>query len=217
MDLASVVKWFMPKEEKFRGLLALDTQNLLRATRSFSEVAGLDGSLEGRRAGAAELKAAEHEGDRITRQIFEALNSSFITPFDREDLRSLAMDLDDIVDYIEDTGQYLVLFELAESQPALRDFAAILVGLAEQIDTATGLVWNMANQKPTQDCIVRVSELENQADALYNRVTAELFTQNGREPTDILKWKVVYDGLEAACDQCKKYSNVLGNVLIKYA
>ncbi len=96
----------------------------------------------------AQLKALEHEGDHITRQIFDALNSTFITPLDREDIRSLATDLDDILDYLEGVAQYLVLFELAESPEALRQFAEILVAMVERDRHASrSLIWDLANEK----------------------------------------------------------------------
>src|SRR5687768_12689078 len=93
----SVIRMFLPKEERFHELLALDTENLLRAAKLFSEIAH-SCDFEERRVKTVELKHLEHEGDVITKQVFDALNSSFITPFDRDDIRSIAMDLDDILD-----------------------------------------------------------------------------------------------------------------------
>jgi predicted phosphate transport protein (TIGR00153 family) len=206
----------MPREERFKELLARDTQVLLRAVRLFAEIA-YSTSLEERRVKAVQLKGIEHEGDQVTRQVFEALNSSFITPFDREDLRSIAADLDDILDYIEGVAQYLVLFELSEAPEALRRFSEILVAMVEEIDRALALLWDMANEKRIHEAIVRVSELENQGDALYNTVIADLFKSRGRDAVEILKWKEVYDGLEEACDGCKDFSHVLGNVVLKNA
>ena len=92
-----------------------------------------------------QLKALEREGDGITRQIFEALNTTFITPFDREDIRSLASDLDDILDHLESVAKYLVLFELAEAPEPLRRFAEILSAMAEEIDKIRVLIWDMGN------------------------------------------------------------------------
>ncbi|HLA77459.1 MAG TPA: DUF47 family protein [Vicinamibacteria bacterium] len=217
MRADSIIKWFMPKEERFHELLSKDTQNLLKAARLFSEI-GHCGSLQERRIKVVELKAIEHDGDQITRQIFEALNTTFITPFDREDIRSLASDLDDILDYLEGVAQYLVIFELSETPEALLRFAQILVAMAEEIDRATGLVWDLANEARIHESMVRVSELENQGDTLYNTVIANLFKTDGpRSPIEILKWKEVYDGLEEACDACKDFTHVLGNVVLKNA
>ena len=212
----SLIRWFMPKEERFHELFDRDTANLLRAARNFAEFAHLS-DLETRRVKMAQLRACEHEGDLITRQIFDALNSSFITPFDREDIRSLATDLDDILDYVEGVAQHLVNFELGESPEGLRQFADILVEMAVEIERITELIWNLAKERQIQEAIVRVSDLENKADVLYNSVITELFKANGRDPLEILKWKEIYEGLENACDQCKDYTHIVGNVLVKNA
>ncbi len=217
MNVNAMIKWLMPKEERFRELLSQDTQNLLKASKIFQEFAHSGANLELRRLKGVELKSVEHEGDQITRRIFEALNSSFITPFDREDLRSLAKDIDDVLDSLEGVAQYVILFELAQADEGLGQFADILVSMVEQIDRTTGLIWDLSNERQIQQGIVRISELENHADSLYNTVIANLFKSDHRRTLEIMKWKVVYDGLEEACDQCKDFTHILGNVVIKYA
>lgn len=214
MNADAIVKWFMPKEQRFQHLLARDTQNLLAGARLFSQVANCE-RFEQRRVLAVELKGIEHEGDQITRQVFDALNSTFITPFDREDLREIATDLDDILDDLESVAQYLVLFELTEAPDGLRQFARILSEMVTEIDRLTGLIWDMANERQVHLGIVRISDLENQADNLYNTVIADLFRENGRPPLQILKWKEVYEGLENACDHCKDYTHAIGNIMVK--
>jgi len=211
----ALIRWLMPKEERFHELFAQDTANLLRAARSFVEFVRAD--LPTRRLRMAELRELEHTGDTVTRQIFDALNSSFITPFDREDIRSLATDLDDILDYVEGVAQQLINFELSECPPELREFAEILVEMAAEIEQVTERIWNLAKAREIQSAIVRISDLENRADDLYNKVIADLFRPNGRDPLQIMKWKEIYDGLENACDQCKDYTHIVGNVIVKNA
>ena len=211
----SIVKWFMPKEEQFHELLARDTQNLVKASRLFVEVAAST-KLEERRAKKDELKLIEHEGDLITREIFEALNKTFITPLDREDISMIAGNLDDILDYLESVAHNLVLFELKDSPEPLRQFAAILGTLIEQIDTVTKEIWDLSNAKAINAHIIRISELENEADTLYSTVIADLF-KSGKNPIEILKWKEVYDGLENACDECRDYTHAIGNIVVKNA
>jgi uncharacterized protein len=211
----SLIKWFMPKEERFHDLFGRDTQTLLKSARLFADIAR-SGSVDERRIKTIELKAIEREGDDLTRQIFEALNSTFITPLDREDIRSIASDLDDILDHLESVAQYLVIFELAESPEGLRQFADILVKMTEEIDKVMGLVWDLSNERHIAASIVRISDLENQGDALYSTLIAELF-RHGGSPVEILKWKEVFEGLEEACDSCKDFAHVLGNVVIKSA
>jgi predicted phosphate transport protein (TIGR00153 family) len=216
MNIDRVIKWFMPKEERFHELLEKATKNLLLAAGVFSEIAHAT-TLEDRGVKGVQLKALERDGDQITRQIFEALNSTFITPFDREDIRSLGSDLDDILDHLESVAKYLVLFELAEAPAALRRFAEILYAMAEEIDQIRALIWDMGNINKIQEAMVRVSELENQGDSLYFTVISDLFKKGCTESIEILKWKEVYDGLEEACDRCKDFTHVVGNVTIKNA
>ena len=216
MNVDKVIKWFMPKEERFHELLERATQNLVLAAKVFSEVAHAT-SLEDRKVKGVQLKALEREGDGITRQIFEALNTTFITPFDREDIRSLASDLDDIVDHLESVGKYLVLFDLGDAPEPLRRFAEILTSMTEEIDKIGVLIWDMGNLNRIQESMVRISELENEGDSLYFTVISELFKKGCTESIEILKWKEVYEGLEEACDRCKDFTHAVGNVVIKNA
>ncbi len=218
MSIDDVMKLLMPKNDRFRTLVRQDTENLRQSAAIFAEVARCD-SVEQRRLKVIELRGKEHEGDQITRQIFEALNKSFITPLDREDIRSIASGLDDILDFMDEVAQYLVLFELSSAPEALVQFADILVEMTSEIDRATGLIWNLsdANAKAAQEAIVHVSDLENQADTLYNTVIAGLFKRDSEDSIVIMKWKVIYDGLESACDACTDYTHALGNVVIKNA
>jgi len=218
MSFDAFMKILMPKNDAFRVLLRQDTENLRKAAGLFAEVARAD-TLEQRRLKGVELKGREHEGDQITRQIFEALNRSFITPLDREDIRSIASGLDDILDHLDEVAQYLVLFEVSSVPEALVRFGDILAEMTGEIDRATGLIWNLsaANVKAAQEVIVHVSDLENQADSLYNTVIADLFKRDPKDSIEVLKWKVIYDGLEDACDACTDYTHALGNVVIKNA
>jgi predicted phosphate transport protein (TIGR00153 family) len=218
MSFDALMKFLMPKNDAFRTLLGRDTDNLRQAAGIFAEVTRA-ASLEQRRLKVVELRGKEHEGDQITRQVFETLNRSFITPLDREDIRSLASDLDDILDHMDEVAQYLVLFELSSTPEALVQFADILLEMTREIERATGLIWNLSssNVKAVQEAIVHVSDLENQADSLYNTVIADLFKRDSSESIDVLKWKVIYDGLEDACDACTDFTHALGNVVIKSA
>lgn len=216
MKADSIIKALLPREERFHELLARDTENLMRAVKVFAEIAH-SSSVEERRVKAVQLKGLEHDGDLITRQVFDALNTSFITPFDRDDIQLIATDLDDVLDYLESAVQYLVLFELAESPDALRQFADLLVKMVQELDRATTLMWDGANADQVREIVVRVSELENHADQLYNTVLADLFKSTGRNPLEIMKWKEVYSSCEEAADACRDYSNIIANVVVKNA
>ncbi len=214
MKAAAILKWLRPKEGRFQELLDLDTANLVKGAGLFAEIAA-SRSLADRRVKWVELKKIEHEGDGLTRQIFDALNSTFITPLDREDIRSIGTDLDDILDYLEAVAHDLVLFELEESPEALRQFADILVKTVAEIALITSLVWDLGNETRIREGMVRISDFENQADQLYATVIADLFRDSRRNAIEVLKWKEVYEGLEDACDQCKDYTHIVGNVVVK--
>jgi uncharacterized protein Yka (UPF0111/DUF47 family) len=215
MKLDALIQWFLPREERFRELLTEDARNLVAASRLFLAITESK-SLAERRSKLIDLKALEYEGDQVTRRIFEALNTSFITPFDREDIRAIAVDLDDIVDYLEGIAQYLVIFEIAEAPEPLTRFAEILVELTLQIEVLVGLMWDMKNATRIHAGNVHISELENQADALYLSVLAALFRKDGGfTAVEIAKWKEIYQGLEDACDKCKDFTHVLGNLVLK--
>src|SRR5690606_30538440 len=119
--------------------------------------------------------------------------------------------------FLESIAQYLVLFEIHERPDFLTRFAGILLEMCGQIDAMTGMLWDLKHAAEIQQRMVRVSELENQADALYLSALGELFSGNGRSAIEVMKWKEIYQGLEDACDKCKDFSHVVGNVVIKNA
>lgn len=217
MAIGSIFRLFLPREERFHELLRAATGNLVRSSELFLAIASTQ-DLEQRRLKLVELKAVEHEGDEITRRIFEALNTTFITPFDREDIRSLAVDVDDVLDYLEGIGQFIVLFEIRESPEALSRFAEILRELCRQIAGLTELIWDLSRATEIQERMVRVSDLENEADHLYLTALGALFRpDSGKDAVEIMKWKEIYEDLEDACDKCKNFTHVLGNIVIKNA
>jgi len=217
MGFDSVIRWFLPREERFHELFQETTQNLVEAAETFLKVAGETDPVA-RQELMVELSNLEHEGDVKTRRIFEALNSTFITPLDREDIRALAVDIDDVLDYMEGIAQFLVLFQSEESPEALNQFAAILLELVQQIHEITDAVWDQRNTMKIRDRIVRISDLENRADGLFLAALGELFRSDGDyDAIEVLKWKEIYQGLEDACDKCKDFTHVVGNIVIKNA
>ena len=203
----------IPKEEQYFNLFRQMTSHIYDAASKLAEM--LAGKPADFQTHLDSIKAIEHQCDELTHSISTKLNSSFITPFDREDIRSIATDLDDVLDELESVAQYLVLFGLSDAPEGLCQFARILTEMASEIHRLTGLIWDLSNEKQIQAGIVRISDLENQADQLYNTVIADLFREDGRPPIRILKWKEVYQGLEDACDHCRDYSHVIGNLLVK--
>ena len=204
----------IPRDRRFYTLFESQAARVVEAARELVTAFGDVGRMTEHQA---RIKDIEHAGDDLAHEVVNHLNHTFITPFDREDIRSLATDLDDVLDYVEGVAQQLINFDLDESPPELRQFAEILVSMTAEIEGVTERIWNLAKQREIQQSIVRISDLENQADDLYNKVIADLFRANGRDPLEIMKWKEIYDGLENACDQCKDYTHIVGNVIVKNA
>jgi uncharacterized protein len=217
MRFDALIRFLLPREERFHELFAENTRNLVQGGELFLTIAA-GKSAEERRLGLVKLKSLEHAGDQITGRIFEALNSTFLTPLDREDIRALAVDIDDVLDYIEGIAQFLVLFESGKAPDDLTRMAEILVEMIQQIDATTALIWDQRNGAKIHDRMVRISDLENQADAIYISALGELFRGgSGRDAIEVLQWKEIYQGLEDACDKCKDFTHVVGNILIKNA
>jgi len=211
----SLIRLLLPREERFHELFAENTANLVKSAEAFLAVANAR-TVEDRQVRMVELRTREHDGDQITRRIFEALNSTFLTPLDREDIRNLAVDLDDVLDYLEGIAQFLVLFEGGQSPPELVQLTEIILEMVQQIESITGLIWDQRNGPKIHDRMVRISDLENQADAVYISAIGDLFRAgSGRDAIEVLKWKEIFQGLEDACDKCKDFTHVVGNIVIK--
>lgn len=210
----------LPRDEQFFELFTALATKSVDASRHLMEL--FSRADEQRWELVEVIKGLEHEADELTHSIVTRIDRSFITPLDREDIRWMANDLDDIVDYFEAVATSLVLFELSESPEPLRRFGEILVQLSEELHLCTGEIWNMKNGPKIHQRLRHVSELENQADSLYQTVIADLFKKGrpdapSRDPIEILKWREVYDALEDACDKCKDCGHVFGNILTKNA
>lgn len=207
----ALIRWFMPKEERFHELFARDTANLVKAARSFAEFASL-ADLKERRVKHVELRDLEHEGDRITRQIFDALNSSFITPFDREDIYLLSGALDDIVDLIDDAARAIVMYNVRETTDFARQFGDVIQRMAVQLHEVVSTLERPAGIAPR---LVEIHRLENEGDDLYHEAIGDLFSGDP-EPLRVIRWKDIYDKLEAAVDRCEQAANIIESVIIKH-
>ena len=159
------------------------------------------------------MKAAEHASDEITHGIMREVNSSFITPFDREDIYTLAGGLDDIVDLIDDAAHAMVIFNVRETTEHARQFADVIQRMAVQLHEAVSALESPSEVAPR---LVEMHRLENEGDDIYHTAIAELF----RDPTDpltVIKWKEIYEKLEATCDRCESVAHIIESVILKNA
>jgi predicted phosphate transport protein (TIGR00153 family) len=160
------------------------------------------------------IKDIEHAGDKITHTTIEKLNQTFITPIDREDIHELICRIDDILDLIDTAVSRIVLYKIEKPTDDAKALAKVLVHATKII---TELVPQLRNLKQTdaliQQCIA-VHTQENEGDRIEQHALAALF-ENGHDPTTIIKWKDIYEDLEAATDRCEDVANVIEGIVLK--
>ena len=201
---------FLPREEQYFDLFIQMTVYISSAARELKEMlADKNRDFEGY---AQRIKGLEHACDELTHNISTRLNKSFITPFDREDIYLMSAALDDIVDLIDDAARAIIIFDVHEITDYARDFADVIERMAEQLKEIVATLKRPKNATPR---LVEIHRLENGGDDIYHAAIAELF-HNEHDPLTVLKWKEVYEKLEAAVDRCENVANIIESVIIKH-
>jgi uncharacterized protein len=201
---------FLPKEEQYFSLFIQMTLYISDAARELKEMLAdknHDYSEYVRR-----IKGLEHACDELTHSISTKLNKSFITPFDREDIYMMSSALDDIVDLINEAARSIIDYDVKEIKHYARDFADVIVRMAEQLRE---IVSTLQKPKNITQRLVEIHRLENEGDDIYHAAIAQLFHEE-RDPITVLKWKEVYEKLEAAVDRCENVANIIESVVIKH-
>jgi predicted phosphate transport protein (TIGR00153 family) len=201
---------FVPREERFFDLFVDDAQNVLTAARMLVEFFG---SYDQRERIASQLIDLEHKGDGIAHDIGNRLESTFVTPFDREDIHQLITRLDDVLDFIEEVADTCILYKIPEPTPTAAEQAEIIVQQCEELLRALQKLKGFKNVAPHW---IEVHRLENEGDRIVRRAIADLFT-NGTDPVQLIKWKDVYSILEDTIDACEDVANVIERIVVKHA
>ena len=202
---------FLPKEEQYFVMLRQMTSYIHDAARGLKELLADRGSNFERHS--KEIKSVEHACDDLIHSIVLKLNKSFITPFDREDIYTLASGLDDIVDLIDDAARATVMYNISEATPHARRFAEIIEAMAVQLHEAVSALERPSEIGPR---LVEIHRLENQGDETYHTAIAELF-HDATDPLTVIKWKEIYEKLEAAVDRGESVANIIESVMLKNA
>ncbi len=155
----------------------------------------------------------EHEGDEITHEIIRRLNTTFVTPFDSEDIHQLASSLDDVLDHIEAAAEYLQLYRIEKPLPQMVSIARILSeGASKTAESMPGL----RKMKDLSEYWVEINRLENESDRAYRRTIAHLFSGDFKA-MDVLKHKDVIEELEQAIDSIEDVANTIESIVLKHA
>ena len=160
-----------------------------------------------------QIEKLEHIGDEITHQIFQDVSTTFITPFDREDIHKLATSLDDVLDFIHAAAERLTMYKITTAPPAAAELAQIIVRQAEELASAVSL---LEKHDHVLDHCVEVNRLENEADQVARESIAKLFERE-KDPIALIKLKELYEVLETATDKAEDAANVLEGVVLKSA
>ena len=207
---------FLPREDKFFDYLTGDAENLLTAARVFRELMTNKISNAERSQKIRKMEELEHKGDEVTHQIFSGLGTTFITPFDREDIHELASKLDDILDYIDGAAGRIELYHVKQITPEMERLAALVYDAVEELHTAIPLLRDFSNAPRIRECLVKINSIENEADDLFERAIASLF-EKCRDPIKLIKTKELLVSLETATDQCEDAANVIESIIVKNA
>ena len=196
-----------PQETSFYPMFAQAADNIVAAAKLLDELFSQDVND----ALVEKMRDIEHQGDDVTHDIMRRLNSTFVTPFDREDIYSLASRLDDIVDAMEESVDLVVLYKLRVLPPEMADQVAVLQRMAEL--TAQAMP-RLRTLKDLDDYWIEINRLENDADRLYRRLLAKLF-DGEYDALTVLKLKDVVDALEEAADAFEHVANTVETIVLK--
>jgi uncharacterized protein len=201
---------FAPKDREFFDMFEESAVNSVRAAdlldqmlRGWPDTADL----------AREILICEQDGDRITHDIIKRINETFVTPIDREDILELASKLDDIVDYTEEVADMLGLYKIEAPMEQAQRLSHILLQATRQLAEAMP---RMRDFRDISHYTVEVNRLENDGDRISRDAIASLF-DGGIDPMVVIRWKDIFDGLEAAIDATEHVANTLEGIVIKNA
>jgi predicted phosphate transport protein (TIGR00153 family) len=214
MKLDQIIKKLLPKDDHFFSLLEESTVNLRKAGIELKKLPNCKTQRQ-REEAAKRIKDIEHDGDSVTHKIFSELNSTFVTPLDREDIHELASALDDVLDHIDGCAHRFALYKITGVPKAFSELISVLILSMKELQNGVHLLRNLNKAEAIQSTFKKINEYENQADEIFDQAVADLFEKE-KNPIRIIKMKEIYVGLETATDKCEDAANVLEGILIKH-
>ena len=206
--MARLSQVFVPNDRQFFDLFEEAAGNILRASDLLDQML----TAWPERAGLGrDILVCEHEGDRITHDIIQRLNQTFVTPIDREDIYELASALDDIVDLAEEVADFMGLYKVEAPMEQAQRLAHILLQASRMIAEAMP---RMRKFGDISHYTVEIHRLENDGDRVVREAIAALF-EGGIDPMVVIRWKDIYERLESAIDATERVANVLQGIVIK--
>jgi len=205
---------FSGKKTEFFHMLESQSKAAHRAAEEFCD---LTKDYENLAKHIKKIEKIEHDADEITHQLANKIDATFVTPFDKEDLRSLSGALDDITDHIESAMQRFFLYRIPELRPDLSSMVVILEEISKATDEAVGVLKKKPSRKAMQPLFIHIHDLETQSDQAYRKALVDLFNMENPDPLNIIKWKEIYDKVEMTVDVCEYAANIVESMVVKYA
>lgn len=212
-----VLARFLPRDQQFFAQFADAAENAAATARKLAEVIEFGPETE---RSVRQLRDLEHQGDEITHRVYEALNSTFVTPLDRDDIQALAGAIDDFVDDLEEVGKRVWLYRIGAPTESAQRFIKILVEQADAVVKGLPNLERMAKgAKELRDCVLLLHQLENEGDDVLNTALASLYDGADDIPTLVrsLRWGELYGLLEDATDRGEDIANILEGIVLKHA
>lgn len=201
----------MPREGKFFDIFNAHAERIVEGSRELAAMIGTFSELD---AHAQRIDAAERAADKLTHECITLLHTTFITPFDREQIHKLITTMDDILDLIQDVAESIALYDLRSVTPEARQLAEICQMCCERVKTTVGLLTNVKSSDKILKCCEEIDRLESDADRVLRAALSKLF----REENDIkhlIKLRVIYDLLESITDRCEDVANVVEGIVLE--
>lgn len=199
----------MPKKSIFYTLFNQHAQNALEATQALEKLLSDFTDVEMK---ARDIYAIEHYGDKLTHQIMQELNGTFVTPLDREDIVGLASGLDDVTDACHDMADMVVTYKVRSIRPIAVQQAKVLVSAAEHLVRALKDLDKLEGLEPHW---IKIHTLENEGDSLFRNAVGDLFAESA-DPIEIIKWKDLHGLIEVAIDRCEDVANIVETIVVKH-
>lgn len=201
------------KESIFFVMFKDFAQSLVKMGDDFANIINDYNNVE---RAIADMRMTENECDSRCHDILQELNESFVTPFDREDIFTIANQMDDIADYIEEVAGKLTIFEIKSLRNDAVEMGNIISDATKQVKILFDEITNPKKAEEAKTAIVEINRLENIGDEVYRRALNKLFKEE-KDPVEIIKWKDLYEGLEDALDACEHLADTVRGVMVKNA
>jgi len=206
-------KRFLPKEDRFFSLFRQHADTVAEGIDQFESLLA---DYSRREEQTALIKKTEGRADDIAHEIFGLLNTVFVTPFDREDIRMLTNHMDDVMDMLEKAGTRMEIYNMPPPPDAVREQTGILKRAFEKLSAAIGMLGDLKQKDVILNICIDVNSIENEGDFVL-RSSLRLLFENPTDPFLVMKQREIFEHLEAAIDRCEDLANVIETILMKYA